>query len=987
MQEATGRPDSEIKVAAAKAAYGRGDYPSAIALFVNILASGVADPDVWHHLAVCHHQCRDYVKAYEAYREALSLAPHDASIWYHAAKALKDDGQFDLADRHYQTALSLNPDSAECLFSQGLLFFLRGDWLAGWRRYELRWQGFDRAEEEHRVVSRLPEWTGESVPAGSALIVYSEQGLGDSIMMYRFARELRRRFTRVLFSVQMPLVSLFALNAIQGVEVCTRISLPLDETGYSHRVNMMSLPHVLGIHGGNCPAVPYLAADRKRIAAWAGRMPSQPGKRRIGLVWRGGNLTHVPARDMPFQALSPLLEHADILWFSLQKDAGAEGAGRLIDLMPMVADMADTAAIIANLDLIIAVDTAVAHVAAAMGKQVWLLNRYESEWRWQYGHSRSPWYPSVCIFTQPTPGDWGSAIDEMCLALFSPPIPVGDIDPILVTAANQRPEDALLALAPVMAQYPENLDILRHHAVAALKAGRADLALAVLKRIRVFDQGPAVKEMMRDAWSMCGRASSALLLAAEIRTRSDGARTETAYVNMLIRAGHAGEVLNISADPLHRANALSGLGRFVEAASAVGAAINQPGQGCAAYPSYVRLLPHLPGATSDAVLEQIQVADGFLPPLTVAARRASSTGMVPVKVAYVMSCDGMERYGDMVAWIVDAHDRAIVNPCLYLPARRFQRELGRTKPSLPATLKWVDVSDFNGTQLIQRLRADGVEVLVDAGGADSAELIELYQGAEVGLKLRWLKDMPWLGQGDGSCTITCTMATEGTDADPALGARQLILPRLDAAWPAPAAARGPVKPGGRVVALCLDPAATLSDTFLSLCADVMAQRPELDLVLPRPHVETAVLPRWAASCFSPVLVNQGRLRFLPATRHPELMPRALAMADIVLEPFPVPHADISFRALALGVPVLALTGMVPAARLTASVLRSAGLEDCLASSKSEYARRLLAFCDNPHRLASRAASLQGALSKAGFFDRAGLTRWLERAYQTMAVGA
>jgi len=382
--------------------------------------AAIAAAPTWYqpywHAGICWHYLRRYSDALSAYRQAISANPLHAIVRYHFAKALKDSGDLAAALPAYQAALTLDPDNAEICYSLSLLYLLQGNWQKGWPGYELRLQGSDRADKEHRPITQLPAWKGEPVSEGSGLVVYAEQGMGDSIMCWRFASLLRARFERVLFSVPQALVTLFQGNAPPGVTVVPRIAEPIDEGGYTHHVNMLSLPACLALTPETVSAAPYLQADLKRSALWAERLPKDT-RLKVGLAWKGGKLTYAPARDMPFACLLPLLERQDICWVSLQKESDAE-AGMLIDLMETAVDFADTAALIVNLDLVIAVDTAVAHLAGALGRPVWLLNRFESEWRWMRNRETTPWYSSMRIFSQPSPGDWQSCIQQMlgCLS-------------------------------------------------------------------------------------------------------------------------------------------------------------------------------------------------------------------------------------------------------------------------------------------------------------------------------------------------------------------------------------------------------------------------------------------------------------------------------------------------------------------------------------------------------------------------------------------
>lgn len=374
----------------------------------------------WHlplyHAAVSLHHLRRYALAIACYQQAILRRPDEAMLRYHHAKALKDSGQLDAAVDEYKAAVALDPNNADIRYSQGLLYLMRGEWEAGWVGYELRWEGSDRANSEHRPVTRLPRWHGESVTADSGIIIYAEQGMGDSLMGYRYAAMLRARFDRVCFSVQAPLLELFQGNAPDGVEIVARVAEPLDETGYTHQSPLMSLPVLFGTMPDTVPNCPYLRANEAQAAHWKLRLGPET-RSKIGLVWQGGKLSYAPARDISWSVVSALLERRDVAWVSLQKDEAPPSDAPILHWMDDCRGFNDTAALIASLDLVVTVDTAVAHLAGALGKPVWLLNRFESEWRWMQGKATTPWYPTMRIFREPKPNDWASVITAVGHAL------------------------------------------------------------------------------------------------------------------------------------------------------------------------------------------------------------------------------------------------------------------------------------------------------------------------------------------------------------------------------------------------------------------------------------------------------------------------------------------------------------------------------------------------------------------------------------------
>lgn len=396
--------------------YQQGDHAAALVSYKR--ATDLAPS--WHepawHAAVCCHQLRDYGQAVQYYRRALRSNPDLAVVWYHYAKSLKDDGRFPEAAHAYDKARTLAPNTPDIEYSFGLFNLLQGNWETGWRGYAYRWWGSDRARSEHRPETHLGIWNGENIPRASGIVVYSEQGIGDSIQCIRFIPYLKNIFPRIKVSVQAPLIGLVRYNLSKEIDVVPRIEEPIPEQGYSHHIAMMSLPGVFNATPNNLPSAPYLASDPVLSAAWDPLLQRRRGLK-VGVAWRGGNVTHAPARDIPLHFLEPLLTLPNVNWISLQNDVREQIPDPMLDVAGRLRTFSDTAALINRLDLVISVDTAVAHLAGAMGKSVWLLNRYESEWRWMRGHVATPWYPSMRIFNQPSPNAWRAVIADVESAL------------------------------------------------------------------------------------------------------------------------------------------------------------------------------------------------------------------------------------------------------------------------------------------------------------------------------------------------------------------------------------------------------------------------------------------------------------------------------------------------------------------------------------------------------------------------------------------
>jgi hypothetical protein len=293
---------------------------------------------------------------------------------------------------------------------------LTGEFRAGWANYEFR---FMKSPPAERNRFAQPRWQGEPL-AGKTILVHAEQGLGDTIQFARYLPLLAAQGARVLVEAQAPLKTL--LESLPGeLEFFVRgESLP----PFDVHCPLLSLAHGFGTELATIPsATPYLAAPSEALSRWAMRFPvsTQP---RVGVVW-SGNPRHENdhRRSLSFDEFRPVLMAPGIEFFSLQKNAKPADAAALAalphvtDLGSELATFADTAAVIAHLDVVIAVDTSVAHLAGALGKPVWVLLPFAPDWRWLLGRDDSPWYPSARLFRQPRIGDWQTVAAEVGHAL------------------------------------------------------------------------------------------------------------------------------------------------------------------------------------------------------------------------------------------------------------------------------------------------------------------------------------------------------------------------------------------------------------------------------------------------------------------------------------------------------------------------------------------------------------------------------------------
>ncbi len=337
-------------------------------------------------------------EALAAYDAALQRDPNNAHALDHRGKALQTLGRFEEALHSYDMAVRLGPNVPGFRVHRGLCRLLLGDFENGWRDYE------------HRRPPPHRPWPEPLV--GKTVLLTAEQGLGDAIMFARYAAMVKARGATVLLRVPPPLVRLMA--TLPGVD---RL-VTAEDPDHDFACPLMSLPLAFGTEPGT---VPYLSADPALIALWADRLPTS-GRRKVGVVW-SGNADHPNDRNrsIPLASFARLIE-GDADFVALQTDVRPADEPALRDiLMPDAEDrdFADTAALIASMDVVVTVDTSVAHLAGALGKPVWILLAHEPDWRWMLGREDSPWYPSARLFRQSQPGDWDSVLDRVAAALAS----------------------------------------------------------------------------------------------------------------------------------------------------------------------------------------------------------------------------------------------------------------------------------------------------------------------------------------------------------------------------------------------------------------------------------------------------------------------------------------------------------------------------------------------------------------------------------------
>jgi tetratricopeptide (TPR) repeat protein len=360
---------------------------------------------------------RRYEESLASAVQAVSAYPDHARALNIKGLALQALGRREDALSSYESALSIDPVHADAGFNASLLHLQRGDYLKGWAGFESRWRC---ARPNARRHANLPEWSGAEDLTGRRLLIWADEGLGDTLQFCRYASALSERGVSVVLEVQPPLKALLAAN-LRGVTVVARGD---DIPKCDFAIALLSLLHALKIDAASIPLVcGYIAANDSATQSWRERMHSADTHRlRIGIAV-SGNPAHGNDRNRSASLayFTPLLDFAET--FVIQKGLQQTDAAHLEHYPSFryigdeIRDFSDLAAVIGNLDLVVSVDTATGHMAAAMGKPTWLLLPIDSDWRWLLERDDSPWYPSVRLFRQRSIGDWPEVIQRVRQAL------------------------------------------------------------------------------------------------------------------------------------------------------------------------------------------------------------------------------------------------------------------------------------------------------------------------------------------------------------------------------------------------------------------------------------------------------------------------------------------------------------------------------------------------------------------------------------------
>jgi tetratricopeptide (TPR) repeat protein len=429
--------------------FGARRLREALAAFKESLRLDPGNPDTWDKCGVAHRELKEFDEALACHEQAMTLGGERIGSMLNRGNVLRDRGQPEdaiasylatlaidpgFADAHlnlgtvydsigrradsraaYDRAIELAPQFALAHWNRSLIDLQDGRFGEGWRGYEWRWKTPSLGVYKEKREFDQPLWTGAQDLAGKTILVYSEQGYGDVLHFCRYLALVAARGARVVFETMLPLHGL--MKSVEGVAEVVVRGEPLPP--FDYQCPLLSLPLAFNTVLATIPApARYLAPDAERVREWAGRLGA-PRAKRIGIVW-SGNPGHVNDRNrsIDFSSFARLFA-AGAEFISLQKEvrpadqAALDTRAGVLQFSDALRDFADTAALCEQLDLVITVDTSVAHLAAALGKPTWVLLPPNSDWRWLRERSDSPWYPSMTLYRQQQAGDWAPLLDRV----------------------------------------------------------------------------------------------------------------------------------------------------------------------------------------------------------------------------------------------------------------------------------------------------------------------------------------------------------------------------------------------------------------------------------------------------------------------------------------------------------------------------------------------------------------------------------------------
>ena len=399
--------------------YRNNDDADELLVSTPITGNVVATPEGLHLESIALYKKDHFEEALARIDLAISIRPDFPQALNTKGFVLQDIGRMEEALACFEKSVQLAPEFAMARLNLGMAQLKLGDFQNGWDNYEARWTG--SAESGSGSFTKpncpLPLWNGEQETKNKRLLVITEQGFGDTFQFSRFLNLAAEKFRKVGFICSQPTLRLMEWSFNERVVLMDR--MPADYEAWDMQCALMSLPRAFHTRVDSIPNLtPYLRVPEKTSAHWQEKLAlTAPDRYRIGIAWAGRKAHQYDARrSLNFSQILPLLEDERITWVSLQKWSSEDKRPAIpnnidwLDWTEELTDFADSAALVQNLDLVISIDSAMVHLAGALNKSVWMLNRFDTEWRWLVNREDSPWYPKLRIFNQSEFGEWDTVL-------------------------------------------------------------------------------------------------------------------------------------------------------------------------------------------------------------------------------------------------------------------------------------------------------------------------------------------------------------------------------------------------------------------------------------------------------------------------------------------------------------------------------------------------------------------------------------------------
>lgn len=921
-------------------------------------------------------QTRNFDDAEECFRQAITIKPDCSEAYNNLGLLFALLGHLEDAEHSYFQSLSFTTNKAKIYFNLSLIYLIQGRYGKGFEFYEQRF-GAEYGRSLYKIgeyfikLQNCRRWNGESLD-GKSLLIIMEQGAGDNIMMMRYL-PLLSKFSpkRLIVYCEPNLQQLFHTMCIVDEVVPTSESLPIDNIDCY--CAGMSLPYLFNTQLDTIPStVPYLFLSNQENLKWRNSFKNIADYK-VGLVW-AGNRQHRynNIRSISLSQFSPLLDIKGVQFISLQKGEDScqlKNTGwDILDLMDLCHDYLDTASLVSKLDLVISVDTSVAHLAGAMGKPVWLLNSFAGEWRWMLEREDSPWYPTVRIFRQDTRSDWSKVmqrvVSELQNIIDMRRMDKNDyINQGLALLASKDFVDAAGSFERAVEIYPENTDAHNNLGIAYFEIGFREDAKYEFKTATRLSPSNA------EAWKNLGKA-----------IRDTRGSSETA-------ARCFRKALSITPDFddawMMLGTTLLDRGRSKDAVKCFRNALKLNPNNCDAHSNLLFVLNYIPEIfQSDIYFESLKWNDIHAAEIT-EFQHIIETDLYQnkrIRVGYVSGDFKRHPVGYHLLPVLAAHDCDSFEVYCYSTICE-QDDL--TEQMRGYVAGWRDISRLSDDEAARLICDDFIDILIDLSGHSNGSRLRLFAHKPAPVQVSWLGYFNTTGV-KAIDYIISDETTIPVNDEQWFSEKILRLPgsRFCYSPPeyAPLVSKPPVLKNGNITFGSFNNIAKLTTKVIELWSQVLIAVPDSRLILKWSTLGRKKERDRLIKIFVKNGIDAGRLILRGKSSHVDML-MEYGEIDIALDPFPFSGGMTSCEALWMGVPVLTLLGDKPAGRQTAGFLQTIGLSDWVTFTQEQFVSRAIAAASEHEKLKIIRLELREKMAASTLCDGARFTRNLESTFK------